>query len=231
MKKSSALEWTIFGLIILDVLLLAAFLILHITDTRLAEPAGAGNPAPEVQVVTDARAPEDAVLAPGEAEQIIGSGDAAGRSAQTTLTAGDESVDADLVVGSFRQRGGPDFSLYVPGSDFRLTENEGRCYVSAAGNAGAKLYVELTFMPNTDAASVAPSLLKSYGAVTMSAGEKTQAFGEHSAVYITGSSAETDLEAYVVSVNGGCLTVVTCVPGAGSSEASLLRASVETLIF
>lgn len=228
MKKTSALEWTIYALIIVDVILLALFLILHIIDVRLVEPDDAA-PTGTGQVVTDARAPEDAALAPGEAEQILGAADASGRSAQTTLAVGDQQIDAELVSGTFQQRGGPAFSLYVDKSNFRLTENEGRCYVAASGNSGAKLYIELSFLPNTDAASVAPSLLKNYSAVTVSAGEKTEAFGGLSAVFNTGSSVETDLESYVISVDGGCLTVVMCTPGSGGEQARILRACLDSL--
>lgn len=229
MKKTSALEWTIYALIIVDVILLALFLILHIIDVRLVEPdtsaLDTANP-----IVTDARAPEDAALAPGEAEQILGAPDSSGRSAQSTLMVGGQELAADLVSGTFSQRGGPDFSLYVDSTKFRLTENEGRCYVAASGNNGAKLYLELAFLPNTDAASVAPTLLKNYGAVSTSAGDKTDAFGGHSAVYTTGSSVETDLESYVVSINGGCLTVVICTPGSGGDEARILRASMDSIL-
>ncbi|MBQ9044761.1 MAG: hypothetical protein IJ112_02290 [Oscillospiraceae bacterium] len=229
MNTRSALEWVILVLVILDVMLLALFLILHITDARLVDPEPVVS-EPRAQVVEDVTAPEDAALQPGEAEQILGFGDAAGRPSQSTLTVGDEQIDAQLVIGTFAQRGGPDFSLYIDNEAFRLTENEGRCYVAASGNAGTKLYLELTFLPNTDAASVASSLLKSYGAVSTSAGEKTEAFGGHSAVHVTGSSAETDLEAYAVSVNGGCLTAVVCVPGNGGGAVDTLRASVDTLV-
>ena len=162
--------------------------------------------------------------------KIVGNADSSGRPAQMTLTFGDEQVDADLAMGSFRQRGGPDFSLYIDSTRYKLSENEGRCYVAASGNAGAKCYLELAFLPNSDAASVASTLLSSYGAVTVNPAEKTEAFGGYSAIRVTGSSAETDLEACVVSVNGGSLTVVLCVPGMQSADADLLRSSLDSLI-
>lgn len=228
MTKRSGFERAIWVLVILDVILLAAFLVLHVTDTRLQDLDGDIHPA--APIVTDARAPEDASLQPGEAEKIICTADTSGRSAQTILTVGDAQITADLVSGSFQQRGGPNFSLYIDSAAFRLLENEGRCYVASSGNAGSKLYLELSFLPNTDAATVASKLLDSYGAVTSATPEKTEAFGGYSGVRVTGSSPETDLEAYVVSVNTGCLTAVLCCPGADLQGADSLRASLDTLI-
>ena len=227
MKKRTGLDRAILGFVVLDIILLAAFLVLHISDIRVN--GGEDTPV-SVPIVTDAQAPEDSALKPGEAEKIVGNADSSGRPAQMTLTFGDEQVDADLAVGSFRQRGGPDFSLYIDSTRYKLSENEGRCYVAASGNAGAKCYLELAFLPNSDAASVASTLLSSYGAVTVNPAEKTEAFGGYSAIRVTGSSAETDLEACVVSVNGGSLTVVLCVPGMQSADADLLRSSLDSLI-
>lgn len=231
MNKRPALEWAIWIVLILDVILLAVFLVLHITDTRLAPDGGSTmNPPAAAPIVTDARAPEDNALQPGEAEHILNAGDDSGRSMHATLNIGDTQIEADLVNGSFRQRGGPEFSLYVDSTQFGLTENEGRCYVTASGSNGAKLYLELAFLPNTDSASVAQSLLNSYGAVTTNPAEKTTAFGGFSAVRVTGSSAETDLDAYLISVNGGCLTVVKCVPGYAGDEADCLQAILDSLV-
>lgn len=231
MSRRNGLQRIIKILVILDVLLLVGFLVLHIADIRLSS---ANNVIPASQipipVVTDARAPEDASLAPGEAEQILNNGTASERSAQTTLSVDGEQMDANLVVGSFQQRGGPAFSLYVPGDLFRLTENEGKCYVAATGNAGVQLYLELAFLPNTDASSVAASLLKSYGAISVDNPVRTEAFGGYSALHITGSSAETDLEAYAVSVNDGCVTVVLCAPGIEGEHAAALRAAMDSLV-
>ena len=231
MSRRGGLQRVIWILVILDILLLAVFLVLHIADARIPS---ANNRVPASQisipVVTDARAPEDASLSPGEAEQILNNGSTSGRAAQTTLSAAGEQLEADLVVGGFQQRGGPAFSLYVPSELFHLTENEGKCYVAAVGSAGVQLYLELAFLPNTDASSVAASLLKSYGAVSVENPARTEAFGGYSALQVTGSSAETDLEAYVVSVNGGCITAVLCVPGIEDDNAAALRAAFDTLM-
>lgn len=227
MTKRSGVEKLIWLFVILDVLLLVGFMILHITDTRVVDPDVHHASIP---VVDDVQAPEDALLKNGEAEQIVGSGDASGRAAQTTLTVGDAQIDADLVVGSFQQRGGPSFSLYMDSSSFKLSENEGRCYVAASGNNGVKQYIELAFLPNCEAGSVAANLLSSYGAVSVDPSERTEAFGGLSAIRVTGSSAETDLDSYVVSYNGGCVTVVLCTPGTASSGSDILRASLDSLI-
>ena len=232
MTKRTGLQRTILYFAVFDILLLIAFLVLHITDTRLADGESAyTDPHGIVPIVTEVQAPEDSALQKGEAEQIIRSGsDAVGRPAQMQLSADGVQFDANLVVGSFGQRGGPDFSLYVDTASFRLTENEGRCYVSDAGSTGSKLYLELAFLPNTDAATVAVSLLNSYGAVTVNPAEKTEAFGGHAALRVTGSSPETDLEAYLIPINNGCLTVVKCVPGLSAEHADRLLASFDSLL-
>lgn len=228
MKKRSGLERAIWILAVLDIVLLAAFLVLHITDTRVTDKEGDIHAV--VPIVTDARAPEDASLKPGEAEKIVSAADTSGRSGQMVLEVGDKQIEADLVSGSFQQRGGPDFSLYIDADAFRLLENEGRCYVAAAGDAGTRLYLELSFFPNADAASVASKLLDSYGAVTSESPEKTEVFGGYSALRVTGSSAETDLEAFVVSVDSGCLTAVFCCPGYSAEGKEVLHASLDSLV-
>jgi hypothetical protein len=231
MKQRSGRQRAIVALTIFDLILLIAFFVLHIADIRLTDRDSA-RPIDQaaIPVVTDARAPEDASLPAGEAEQIIRGTEGSDRPVQGTLTVDGEQVEAGLVVGSFQQRGGPSFSLYMDSERFRLTENEGRCYVAANGNGGVKQYLELAFLPNTDAASVANTLLSSYGAVSSEAAEHTEVFGGFPAFYIKGSSVETDLEAYVVSVNGGCVTVVLCTPGISDASASALRASLDTLL-
>ena len=232
MTKRTGLQRAILYFAVFDILLLIAFLVLHITDTRLADRDNAYTDTHTiVPIVTEIRAPEDSALQKGEAEQIIRSGsDAAGRPAQMQLSTASAQFDADLVVGSFSQRGGPDLSLYVDTAAFLLTENEGRCYVSDAGVTGSKLYLELAFLPNTDAATVAVSLLNSYGAVSVNPAEKTEAFGGYTALRVTGSSPETDLEAYLIPVNNGCLTVVKCVPGLSAEHADRLQASCDSLV-
>ena len=231
MKQRSGRQRAIVALTIFDLILLIAFFVLHIADIRLTDRDSA-RPIDQasIPVVTDARAPEDASLPAGEAEQIIRGTDGSSRPAQGVLTVDGEQVEAGLVVGSFQQRGGPSFSLYMDSERFRLTENEGRCYVAANGNGGVKQYLELAFLPNADAASVANTLLSSYGAVSADAAERTEAFGGFPASYIKGSSVETDLEAYVISVDGGCVTVVLCTPGIADASSSALRASLDTLV-
>ena len=231
MKQLSGLQRTIRALIVLDALLLITFAVLHIADIRIRNhdeirPIDQAS----VPVVTDARAPEDASLAPGEAEQIVRSASNSERPAQTQLNVDGETIDAELAVGSFQQRGGPAFSLYMDSSGFRLTENEGRCYVAANGNDGVSLYLELAFLPNADAASVANSLLSSYGAVSSEPAQRTEVFGGYSAIYTRGSSVETDLESYAVDVSGGCVTVVMCAPGNADSSAAILKAIMDTLV-
>ena len=91
MKKRSGLQRAIIALTILDLILLVAFFVLHIADIRLtdrdsARPIDQGS----IPVVTDARAPEDASLPAGEAEQIIRGTEGSDRPVQGTLT-----VDGD----------------------------------------------------------------------------------------------------------------------------------------
>ena len=232
MTKPTGLQRAIRIFAVLDVLLLVAFLIVHITDFRTADRDGANMDTHDIiPVVTDARASEDALLQPGEAETILrGAVDSSGRAAQSQLSAGETQFDADLVVGSFQQRGGPDFSLYVDTAAFRLIENEGHCYVAASGNSGVNLYLDLSFLPNADAASVAQTIMDAYGTVTSNPAEKTEAFGGHSALHITGSSAENDYEAYVIPINSGCVIAVSCLPGSGAENADHLIACFESLL-
>ena len=227
MTKRSGIEWLIWLFVILDILLLVGFIVLHVTDTRLVDN---DIHHASIPIVNDVQAPEDAALRSGEAEMILGNSDASGRAAQSVLTVDGVQIDADLVVGSFRQRGGPDFSLYMDSNSFKLSENEGRCYVAASGNAGVKEYIELSYLPNCEAGSVASNLLSSYGAVVVNPAEKTECFGGFPALHVTGSSAETDLDSYTIAYNGGCVTIVLCTPGMPDDGTNSLRATLDSLI-
>ena len=89
---------------------------------------------------------------------------------------------------------------------------------------------QIKMILHADAASVANTLLSTYGAVSSEPAQRTEVFGGYSAIYTKGSSVETDLESYAVDVSGGCVTVVMCAPGNADSSAAILKAIMDTLV-
>lgn len=67
-----------------------------------------------------------------EPELILGSGQTPSRDAQQAVSVGGEDKTMQLVTGSFAQRGGPDFSLYLDTSVFLSTEMDGKCCFARA---------------------------------------------------------------------------------------------------
>ena len=213
-------------LLILNLVLLIVFLVLKIADVRV-RPASAPDEAPEA-VVSDAPVPRFTL---GDTpEQILGAGSVPNRPQETTLPTEGDQQTASLISGSFAQRGGPDFSLYLDSRTFQLIENEGRCYFCPHDELGAKLYLELAFLPETDAQTVAASLLQDYGVMEETEEIGAAEFGGREAVRVQGQSVETQLDAYVIPIDGGCVTAVLCTPGgAEGPRTASLRASLETL--
>ena len=72
-----------------------------------------------------------------EPELILGSGQAPSRDAQQAVSVAGEDKTMQLVTGSFAQRGGPDFSLYLDTSVFLSTEMDGKCCFVKLGDLNA----------------------------------------------------------------------------------------------
>lgn len=222
--KRDAQDVAIRALSVLVALLLAALVVIRVFDIKIG--GGAGD-----IVSVPGAAPSQTAVGTDAPEIILGSGADQGRAAaQDVDTAADETVAMSLVTGSFVRRGGPDFSLYLDTESFQQTEMDGRCYFALPGDAGATLYLELSWFSGAEAERLAETLLSDYGLVAAAQQNGAVALGDYEALNLTGSALETRLDAYVLQREGGCLALVLCTPASPSpaAEASL-RASMETL--
>lgn len=138
-----------------------------------------------------------------------------------------EQVSMTLVSGSFRLMGGPDFSLYVDKTQYQVNDVDGFCYITNdIGNA----YAEIGFRETATASALSGSLLREYGTMqnTEDLGEET--LGGYTARLLLGTTMDSVFTAYLIDVDGGCVTLVTCVPFEDvEGHGTRLKASLETL--
>ena len=133
--------------------------IVGLTVTGLNEGARRTN--------SDRRYTEDEVwdFFDDEPELILGSGQTPSRDAQQAVSVGGEDKTMQLVTGSFAQRGGPDFSLYLDTSVFLSTEMDGKCCFARADDASMDAYLEIGYHPGADAQTLAGTILNDYGTI------------------------------------------------------------------
>lgn len=139
-----------------------------------------------------------------------------------------EQVSMTLVSGSFRHMGGPEFSLYVDKTRYQVTDVDGYCYITL--EAGDSIYGEIGFRPDTDAETLSAAFLREYGNMqqTQDGGDVT--LGDYTARHLTGETMTSVFDAYLIDVDGGCVTLVICTPGeAVEGHGIRLLASFETL--
>lgn len=211
---------------ILVAVLVIALIVINALDLKLGK--------------TEAPPPAETALPTDNAQQgfqfsdtpeiILGSGDTQGRDDKSDIATDGGSVSMSLVTGSFAQRGGPDFSLYLDKETFQMTEIDGYCYFSLTGDEGASLYLELAYHAGADAQTLAGTLLNDYGLVAEPQNNGTVQLGGYEAINVQGSTLETRLDAYLIQTAQGCVTLVLSTPGDRLSNFShSLRASMQTL--
>lgn len=210
---------------ILVAVLLVALIVINAFDLKLEKME-----APPMETVPPSNERQNGFQFSETPEIILGSGDTQGRDETSDVSTDSGSVSMSLVTGSFAQRGGPGFSLYLDKETFQLTENDGYCYFSLSGDAGASLYLEVAYHDGADAQTLAGTLLNEYGIVADPMSNGVVQLGDYEAVNVQSSALETRLDAYVIQTAQGCITLVLCTPGdTMKTYADSLRASMATL--
>ena len=213
--KRTGIARVIPWLIGLDVLLLTAFLIVRIFDIHIGGPAEPPMTLPDqhaVQVITPAP------FSMGEEpEQILLDTPNVDRPVETSLPVENEDRQMSLVAGSFAQRSGPDFSLYLDTASLQMIENEGRCYFCPQTGAG-DLYLEIAYFSGVSPDVLAASVFQDYGIIIQKDDVQDQQLNGQNAKHVSAKTMENHLEAYVLDADGGCITLVFCTPGTGSSS-------------
>lgn len=135
-------------------------------------------------------------------------------------TVNGEEVTMTLVSGSFARLGGPDFSLYVEKERYTVNDVEGCCYIT--DDAGTT-YAEIGFRENVTAETLSGTLLREYGNLQSSSDDGDTDFGDYTARHLAGQTMDSVFEAFLVDVDGGCVTMVVCSPiGDASPTGSIL---------
>ena len=105
MKKRTGVERAVIVMAVVVVLLAIALIVVNVADIRIRRPA-AGPEAPVETTLPQFPFGD-------EPELILGSGETPARDAEQAVPVDGENKTMQLVTGSFAQRGGPDFSLYL----------------------------------------------------------------------------------------------------------------------
>lgn len=214
-------------LLVLDVLLLAAYLILQMISTSVG---GKDSVAQSVPLPPDPEVVATAVpfTLQEEPEQLLVDLTGLDRPAETALPVGDQMQDTNLISGSFALRGGPDFSMYLDTKTFQLIETEGRCFFAPTDDSGT-LYLEITFHPNVASQALSESILWDYGVIIQSDTPEQGKLNGQSALHLKAKTMETQLESWLLDVNDGCVSLTLCAPGGDSTaKYQSLAASMQT---
>lgn len=144
-----------------------------------------------------------------------------------------EEVTMTLVSGSFSRLGGPDFSLYVEKDRYTVNDVEGCCYLT---DDPGTTYAEIGFRENMTAETLSGTFLREYGNLQESSDDGDADFGDYTARRLAGRTMDSALEAWLIDVDGGCVTLVVCHPFMDASpinsvmpEAARLVQSLQTI--
>lgn len=142
-------------------------------------------------------------------------------------TVNGEEVTLTLVTGSFRRLGGPDFSLYVNKTRFQVNDVDGCCYLTTEEG---RTYAEIGFRENTDAETLSSTFLREYGNLQDSSDMGEQTIGENTARQLAGYTMDSAFEAWLIDVEGGCVTLVVCSPMGDQSGISSIATDAVQLV-
>ena len=135
MKKRTGVERAVIVMAVVVVLLAIALIVVNVADIRIRKPA-AGPEAPVETTLPQFPFGD-------EPELILGSGETPARDAEQAVPVDGENKTMQLVTGSFAQRGGPDFSLYLDKGVFLSTELDGKCCFARADDASMETLGEV----------------------------------------------------------------------------------------
>jgi len=138
-----------------------------------------------------------------------------------------EEVTMTLVSGSFQRVGGPDFSLYVEKDRYTVNDVDGCCYIT---NDEGNTYAEIGFRADTDAETLSAGFLREYGNMQDSSDDGDTELGDYTARYLTGRTMDSIFEAYLIDVDGGCVTLVVCSPLSDASPISSVMPEAARLV-
>ena len=116
-----------------------------------------------------------------------------------------ENKTMRLVTGSFAQRGGPDFSLYLDKGVFLSTELDGKCCFARADDASMDAYLEIGYHMGADAQTLAGTLLNDYGTIASMETLGEVKLGGLTAYGAKGVTVQRELEAYLIPTANGCM--------------------------
>lgn len=188
---------------------------------RKSDPEPTPTPTPTPAVDTTPHIPGSIVEPPDpdatpETEDFIL--DLEGMEDQVTMT---------LVEGQFPD--GPKFSLYVDKERYTVNEVDGYCYITT--DEGDSLYAEIGYRPGVTADALSGTLLREYGNLQSSERYGETEVSDYTAIHVGGRTMTSLYNAYLIDLEGGCVTLVLCYPPEAAEGAGVrLMASLDTLV-
>lgn len=186
--------------------------------TGTAIPTVTPIPTPDVPVT-----PEVVVTAPDAQQEVLP------EDVNVEIHGEEEVVSMSAVSGTFASAGGPDFTVLVDRERYQVNDVGGYCYITLQTGMSGDVYAEIGFRSGETAQQIGTSILQEYGMMITVTDLGTEQLGNNSVLHVRGETIQNIFDAYLLDVDGGCVTLVTSTTAETEAHRARLTASLETL--
>jgi len=141
----------------------------------------------------------------------------------------EEIVTMTAVSGTFASAGGPEFTVLVDQERYQVNDVGGYCYITLRTGMSGDVYAEIGFRSGQTADGIGTSILQEYGMMTTVTDLGSEQLGSNSVRHVRGETIQNIFDAYLIDVDGGCVTLVTSTTAETEAHRARLTASLETL--
>lgn len=186
--------------------------------TSTAIPTVTPIPTPDVPVT-----PEVVVTTPDAQQEVLP------ENVNVEIHGEEEVVSMTAVSGTFASAGGPDFTVLVDQERYQVNDVGGYCYITLRTGMSGDVYAEIGFRSGQTAAEIGTDILNEYGVMSTVTDLGSEELGKNSVLHVRGETIQNIFDAYLVDVDGGCVTLVTSTTAETDAHRARLTASLETL--
>ena len=133
------------------------------------------------------------------------------------------------VSGTFRSKGGPEFTVLVDQSRYRINDVSGYCYITLSTGMSGDVYAEIGFRPGVKAEDIGTEILDEYGIMGIKEEPEEVRLGDKDVRHIRGKTVQNIFDVYLLDTEGGCLTAVLSTTPQTKAHYARLTASLESL--
>lgn len=185
--------------------------------TATAIPTVTPIPTPDVPVT-----PEVVVTAP-DTQEIVP------QDVNVEIHGEEEVVTMTAVSGTFASAGGPEFTVLVDQERYQVNDVGGYCYITLRTGMSGDVYAEIGFRSGQTAQQVGTGILNEYGFMSTVTDLGSEQLGQNTVLHVRGETIQNIFDAYLLDVEGGCVTLVTSTTAETEAHRARLTASLETL--